>query len=296
MFKVMHKYGFFVVLACLLVSRGRGAERQLPIAPLAGQQRVADIDYRLQTQNTALCAEPAFMPSFQIADERDARVFLTLTDGPAAAAGLHAGDVLTRINDHVAAGQNISDLIDAALDKSGDVALTLADGRALHFTERQGCGFHIGVEQGQSLNSYADGENGNLTTALVKFTVNDDELAFIVAHELAHNYLRHKERLDKSHVTHGLLAMFGKSAGLIKQTEEEADVMGLYLMARAGYDITKIPSFWARFGARTGTDILSDGTHPRTKARIALAEATIAEINTKRGTGARLAPNFYPQR
>ncbi|MDE2340588.1 MAG: peptidase M48, Ste24p, partial [Alphaproteobacteria bacterium] len=91
-------------------------------------------------------------------------------------------------------------------------------------------------------------------------------------------------------VHHGLLATFTSSAGLIRRTEEEADVEALYLIALAGYDYTKAPAFWKRFGDKTGAGIFSDGTHPRTKARVALAEATVARIRAQIAAGQQPLP------
>jgi hypothetical protein len=115
-----------------------------------------------------------------------------------------------------------------------------------------------------------------------------------MAHELSHNILKHKAQLDAAHVKRGLFASFGKSAAAVRKTEEEADVYALYLMARAGYDISKAPAFWARFGATSGAGVFSDSTHLRTKARVALTEATLAEISQKLARCAPLVPAFTP--
>lgn len=263
-------------------------------APSAAQ-RVADISYRLQTANLSLCPHPSRAASFQIEDAKSTAVYLVITTGPAAQAGLRAGDTLAKINGAPVTSANVIDLINTALDAPATLTLTLGDGRTLRFDERDGCGFGAGVEASEALDSYADGTNVSVASALVQFAPTDDELALVVAHELAHNYLRHKRRLDAAHVHRGLRGLFDDSARAVRATEEEADVFALYLMAGAGYEIAAAPGFWRRFGAHTGLGVLSDGTHPGTRARIALAERTIAAIRAQHAAHMPLTPPMLPQ-
>ncbi len=263
--------------------------------PLTPEARVATVSYHLQTRAADLCSELSPMASFLIADEQNASVSVIVPDGPAAQAGLRAGDVLVAINGKPTAGANVADLIDAALD-AGKVSVLLADQRRLSFTERKGCGFAVGVQAENSLDAYADGTSVAVASGVVDFSTTDDELAIIIGHELAHNILKHRDKLDAAHIPRGLLSVLAKNAARIRQTEEDADVMGLYLMARACYDIGKAPVFWERFGARTGMGVFSDGTHPRTRARVALARATIATIRAQQAKGEPLVPHFMPTR
>jgi len=256
-------------------------------------ERVATISYRLQTRAVALCSDLSPMASFLIADEKSPIVTIVVPDAPAADAGLRAGDVISTINGHAVAGANVADIIDDALDQ-GMIALSLSDQRHLAFKAQQGCGFAVGLENGTRLDAYADGKAVAVSSALVSFTRTDDELAVIIGHELAHNILKHRDILDSEHVSRGFFAVFGKNAERIRQTEEDADVMALYLMARSGYDINIAPDFWDRFGARTGAGVFSDGTHPRTKARVARAITTIAAIRAQQAKGDLPTPHFAP--
>ncbi len=261
----------------------------LVVAPLGPAERVAAVSYRLQTRAASLCPEPSPMASFFIKDVDATTVDIVVANGPAARAGLRSGDVINNINGAPVPAKGVSDLIDAALD-SGRVELQLSGGRRASFAVEQGCGYPVGQEQGRALDAYADGKAVALSRAIIDFSRDDDELGLIIAHELSHNILHHKALLDAAHVSRGLFARFGKSAEAIRKTEAEADVYGLYLLARAGYDISKAPAFWLRFGAKTGAGVLSDGTHLRTKARVALAEATVSQIRDKQANGAQVTP------
>src|SRR3546814_10543788 len=57
-----------------------------------------------------------------------------------------------------------------------------------------------------------------------------------IAHELAHNILRHRERLEAKGVNYGLLSGIGRNVGYFRQTELEADILSVSLLANANYD------------------------------------------------------------
>src|SRR3546814_17247433 len=65
--------------------------------------------------------------------------------------------------------------------------------------------------------------SSDLNQGLVDFSPDDAELAAAIAHELAHNILRHRARLDAAGVDRGLAKQFGRNARMFKQTEIEAD-------------------------------------------------------------------------
>ena len=87
----------------------------------------------------------------------------------------------------------------------------------------------------------------------------DDALAAVLAHELAHNILRHNALKTPS-----------------KQAEYEADALSVRLVARAGYDLGAVLPFWEALRKRTDYGIFSDGTHPGWRKRIAALAAAVA--------------------
>ncbi|MBI4816102.1 MAG: M48 family metallopeptidase [Deltaproteobacteria bacterium] len=120
------------------------------------------------------------------------------------------------------------------------------------------------------------------------FVQDEDEAAAIVGHEIAHAAARHgteKETLARIRAALGPLARFfgprlvellepedagsmadalSKSAGQHDQAQElEADLIGLELMARAGYDPAAAPRIWARLRAEPAAD-----THPPNAVRM----------------------------
>jgi predicted Zn-dependent protease len=114
----------------------------------------------------------------------------------------------------------------------------------------------------------ADGILVLLYAGMLRFSDNDDELATVIAHELAHNILRHRARLNAANIQRGLAQNFGRNARLTRATEEEADRLSVWLMADAGYDPAAAARFWTNFGKRHGGGIFAAPTHPRWQDRV----------------------------
>ncbi len=132
------------------------------------------------------------------------------------------------------------------------------------------------------MNAEADGRYVQVTSAIVDYVASDDELAVVIGHELAHNIRGHRAALDAQGVGTGLFSKFGKNAAKTRATEIEADRLGLYLMARAGYDPEAAPAFWRRFGREHGAGIFADATHPGWRKREEYLRDVIEEIAGKR--------------
>ncbi|QJR06248.1 peptidase M48 family protein (plasmid) [Sphingobium yanoikuyae] len=99
-----------------------------------------------------------------------------------------------------------------------------------------------------------------------------------IAHELAHNILRHRERLEAQGVNYGLLSGFGRNVRYFRQTELEADILSVSLLANAGYDPKIALLFWQTFGPAHGASILRSRSHPGWKARVAVMERAIVAL------------------
>ena len=150
-----------------------------------------------------------------------------------------------------------------------------------------GCASRFQVVPSLKRAAKADGRYVQLTTALVEFTRDDDELAALVAHELAHNILQHRARLNEAGVDREAPIRSARDAELFQLTEFEADRLAIHLMARAGYDPAAAVRLWTRQsrepqGIRTGS-------HPSWASRIRVMRAEIAAIAAAKakGTAAR---------
>ncbi len=152
------------------------------------------------------------------------------------------------------------------------------------------CASDFQIDSSAKMDAGADGKMVSVTTALAEYASGEGELAAIVAHELAHNILQHRARLDAAKVNRGLGRQFGKSRKAILATEIEADRLSIWLLANAGYDPSATLEFWQRYRREHGGGFLSDGTHLRWKKRIAIMRAEADQILAVPAIGGKRMP------
>ncbi|MCC7526291.1 MAG: M48 family metallopeptidase, partial [Chitinophagaceae bacterium] len=145
-------------------------------------------------------------------------------------------------------------------------------------------------------------------TGLLPYTQNENALAVVMGHEIAHAIARHgNERMsqgllinlgglvlqealkEKKQQTQALflgLYMVGSNLALAlpnsRMQESEADQLGLIFAAMAGYNPDEAIPFWQRMSAgnkNTTPEFLS--THPSDKTRIKKLSVLIPEIKAK---------------
>ena len=285
-----------------------------PQDPLAiADARVAQVSWRLQTANVALCPKHAPLPglSLQMRDQYgpadragtglgDYPTLSAVVPGSAAArAGLKVGDAIASIDGAAmpaaTAGKATFDTVGkaeaqlAAAMAKGPITLTLADKRTIALTPEQGCASDVQLLPQKGLNAAADGQVVQIGGKLYDFAENDDELAAVIAHELSHNFLGHRAQMDEQGVSTGLFAGLGKNGAMLRTVEFEADRLSVWLVARAGYKVEALAPFWARLGKRAGI-IVSDGTHPGFKERVRRIEATVTEVTSQQAAGQPVVP------
>jgi predicted Zn-dependent protease len=142
-------------------------------------------------------------------------------------------------------------------------------------------------------------------TGIIPLAKNEAGLAAVLGHEVAHAVARHgAERMSQQLLLTGMIALgnialsaeaspenrrilaaigLGAEVGIIlpfsRLQEEEADEIGLYYMAGAGYDPAEAPRLWQRmaaaFGGKEPPVWLS--THPSSAQRTANLTALVPE-------------------
>ncbi|GAO79992.1 MULTISPECIES: M48 family metallopeptidase [unclassified Sphingopyxis] len=293
---------------------------QSPYAALAATEaRVAAIGFRLTVANAAWC--PARQPQFgwiwgdprlYAADRRSealaaygaddhnhAYIAALAPASPAASAGMTVGTPVTGIGsapvpdgvgDHPFARITAIETSLAALPAGTPLTLHIGAGRIVSVTPVAGCISDFRVETSDRPAAVADGRMVLVNQGLADFASDDQELAAAIAHELAHNILHHRARLDAAGVDRGLGKQFGRNARLFRQTEVEADRLSVWLLAGAGYDPASAARFWTRFGQRKGRPLFQAGTHPPWRERVAALEAEAAAVAAARTAGQPLRP------
>ena len=93
--------------------------------------------------------------------------------------------------------------------------------------------------------------------------------------------------------TGGLFSTMGRIA-FSKDFEADSDYMGLYMAARAGYDIEIAPNFWRRMAVEHPGSIGKNymATHPSTPERASALQESIEEIEEKLNEGRPLRPEY----
>lgn len=148
------------------------------------------------------------------------------------------------------------------------------------------CGYTVRLAQTSTINAYADGKNITMTAGMMNFVKNDDELALIIGHELAHNTMGHIRKIVSN-----VILSFGGTR-YTRPFESESDYVGLYYMVRAGYSPEGVEDFWRRLAITNPRNIARDKTHPRYPNRYLSIAAAREEIKAKQAAGVPLIPNF----
>ncbi len=249
----------------------------------------------------------------------DAKIINVVENSPAYLAGIKTGDSVKSIG-----GNSFSDTSEKGFKKMRKTMDEIKPGTPAVFElERNGqtvfaeitpleaCDYPAIVIMDNTLNAFADGKAVYVTKGMMRFTESDDELALVVGHELAHNTMQHISAKKKNYWfgaifdviaagygidTQGLFGQLGVHA-YSQDFESEADYVGLYHVARGGYDISEAPMFWRRMAAEHPDNIKGSygSTHPSSSQRFVHLENTVKEILTKQGAGEPLLPNMKPR-
>lgn len=293
-------------------------------------QRIHTAGHRLASANAEFCPETTANLGLLLHDidqygnsatarfahgfASDIAVNAIAPDGPADTAGMKVGDGIIAIDgmavaDIVVDAEKLADelpayrriaTVNALLAKAaadGSVTLSILRGglqQDIEVAATRTCPSQFQIKVSEDRDASADGKMVSITSTLAEYVPDDGELAAIAAHELAHNLLKHRERLDEQGVNRGFFGQFGKSASRIKATEIEADRLSVWLMANAGYDPQAAIRFWTRYGQQYDKGIFSASTHYRWKKRVELFEEEIAKMAKMQTEGAVVNGKYAP--
>jgi Zn-dependent protease with chaperone function len=189
------------------------------------------------------------------------QVAAVAASSPAALAGIRTGDEIATIGG-LSMADELANSPDPALfaEQVMDLLSSFSSARPITLVLRRGkatlgktvnpvsiCAGRTILDTGQSLEAHTDDKDLAITTALVEFTANDDELAFILGHELAHVILRGET---------------AEPVGDSLAAERHADVLGSSIAHCAGYDMRRAPEFWRRFDEQDSSRRSRLATHP----------------------------------
>jgi len=240
-------------------------------------------------------------------------VLFVLEGSPSEAAGIRARDVIKSINGILSTDAGaLTQLYEKARPDDPINYEIERDGKVVSLTVKpeHACRFPITLNPQQVINAFADGKQIIIARGMVSFTRDDNELALVIAHEMAHNIMKHLDA-RKQNMGLGLLAdiavvlltrgqvsntNFANVAGRAysQEFEAEADYVGLYIMATAGMPIVDAPKFWRRMAAAHPSNIKTNhsASHPSTSFRMVALEEAVKEIENKRSKNEAMVPNM----
>lgn len=228
----------------------------------------------------------------------------------AASAGIKNGDKLVAISEiPLPQGQS------AEAQARGVLGSVLADKTAIDLTINRGgadmalkvplthlCAFSMELGNTDNVNAYADGHRVLLTRGMMKALPSDEELAYVIATEIARNALGQPAKLHTSNVLEETIDNLSRvhpeqdKLPVLKPAAEDfelaADKRGLYMLVRANYRIDDFAGFLNRIDQKGATNSFSSyaALHPTSQRRLAAIARVTSEIKAKQAAHKPVQP------
>ena len=275
------------------------------------------VDYRKRDRKFAKRAFPELTDTLTISH--------VIKGSPAETSGLMVGDVLEEYNGKKITKPN--DLENAfkplrSKERPGPGRFVVERGGKrieVSIEPEQIAGYQIILLDDAKVDASVGADSIYLTYGVLAYAENDDDLALVLAHQLAHHVAGH---LGKARLTNAMIGvpLVALSTGLVailtpiallaqspppvqiayysfewsnklkffRGQEMEADYVGTYIAARAVYAIDGAADFWSRFPP--GVDKYYSVRHRSGREKIPHMKKVISEIKEKQANGLPLVP------
>lgn len=226
------------------------------------------------------------------------QVMNVIPDSGAERAGLQRGDILLRIDNKpvpqgIHAERDTVEMLSSLVSKKKSLNLTVLRNkvpRKMTVSLTPACGFRIELGQTANVNAYSDGNRILVTQGMMLFAKSDEDLAYILSKEMAHNVLGHAKTLQNTRAATSLIdnlmltpprqATFTGLKPMPKKFDIDADTLSLAMSLRGGYGIDNATRFWKRLAYRfPATNAMNyTALHPATSARLEAMPNAITRI------------------
>jgi beta-barrel assembly-enhancing protease len=248
-----------------------------------------------------------------------ATVLSVAETSPAAIAGIKPGDHLLTFNNELVPRSDTARWIGRFVHNNGERPIRILVRRdgvdEMHtVTPVIACAIPIELKSDSAPDAFTTTDGIVVHSSVIRMARTDAQLAFVVGHELAHANLGHleKQRANRilgwaggAAIDAGILLGGISTGGAFRREfaragerafsvgfEREADYVGAYYAARAGYDLTGTEEFWRALSMENPDAIRIAVTHPITPIRFVQMQKVAAEIADKKRHNLPLNPEL----
>lgn len=238
-------------------------------------------------------------------------------DSPAAIAGIRPGDQILTFNNEPVPRHGTGGWIGEFVRNNGERPIQVlvsrnGDDRMHTVVPTIACAIPIELQVDSSVNAFTTDERIVVSSSLLRVARTDAQLALVLGHELAHANLGHLNKRRANAVvgwlggaaadagimlggmpTHGVFSRIFAQAGARAFNvafEREADYVGTYYAARAGYDLAGSEEIWRTLSLEDPNSIQITTDHPITPVRFVQMQKAIDEIEDKKRRNLPLVP------
>lgn len=238
---------------------------------------------------------------------------------PAALAGIRPGDQLLTFNNEPIPRLSPSGWIGGFVRDNGEKPIRVLIRR--DGTEEMrtvvpviACAIPIELQIDPSVNAITTDDGIVISSSILRTARTDAELALVIGHELAHANLGHLNKRRANAIigwiggtaadagvmlggmsTRGVFSKVFAQAGSRAfgvAFEREADYVGAYYAARAGYELAGSEEIWRKFSLEDPESIRITTDHPITPVRFVQMQKVVQEIEDKKRRNLPLDPEL----
>jgi predicted Zn-dependent protease len=174
------------------------------------------------------------------------------------------------------------------------------------------CAIPIELQVDPSINAFTTDDRIVVSSSVLRAARTDAQLALVIGHELAHANLGHlnKRRVNAAigwlggaaadaGIMFGGMSTYGAFSKVLTQAgaralsvafEREADYVGAYYAARAGYDLADSEEIWRALSLEDPDSTRAATDHPIMPVRFVQMQKVIEEIESKKRRNVPLDP------